>query len=80
MSDEEFASYVCELIKLVSGLESGNVVCQGSAGRPCGRQYRVGIAGELGRLLERLRGEAMRRAKRADCIPETSRFALLEVD
>lgn len=76
MKNAEFLDDIGLLLRLVEGLEGGNVTCS------CRRTYRVGISAELRALLPRIRLEYLRRTGAApeEVVPETGRFGLIEVD
>lgn len=63
---------VRELLRLVEGLADATVPCA------CRRLYRVGISTELRAVIARLRPGVMEAT--GDFSPDTTRFAMLEVD
>jgi hypothetical protein len=76
MSEREFLEHIGRLLQLIEGLEKGQINC------PCRRVYRLGITDELKELLPSLRMEFLRRARdeTEELVPDSSRFAFLEVD
>lgn len=73
VSDDDFQSAITRLAALVDGLADAPYHCA------CGRYFRVGITDELRAVLETVKRAIHERTGESP-IPETSRFALLEVD
>jgi hypothetical protein len=76
LTDAQFNSKVLELLKLLKGLEGGNITCA------CRRVYTLGITKELKAILPVLLAAALARNGNAEpsTDPEsTSRFSLIEV-
>ena len=73
ITEEELGAALGRLVALVQGLESATHSCA------CGRYYRLGMSAELQAVLVTIRKAVYQRTGE-NILPDTSRFAFLEVD
>lgn len=73
VSDEEFQAAIVRIAALVSGLADAPYHCK------CGTYFRVGITDELRAVLATIKRAIAERTGES-IAPDTSRFALLEID
>lgn len=73
VSDDDFQRAIARMVALVDGLADAPYHCK------CGTYFRVGITDELRAAVETIKN-AIRERTGEEVVPDSSRFALLEVD